>query len=164
MKNMFISLLVVGIMCCSIKTSEASVKSEISDKQYAPINTIAEFYNGSINVTNQNARIDFNEISIFMEKNNGFAKVNGKYVPYKTKEQNGYIIPVLNKNIIKEDEIYVPVQFLEKYCGLAFLYEDDKLSLNTNNGGKYIDTISIPSKIGSISTPIVESSRPINNN
>lgn len=165
MKNIFITFLIVGITYCSIIPSEASVKFKISDKQYAPINTIVDIYKGSIIQKDKEIYIDgLNGNSIFMEHDTGFAKVNGKYVPYETKEQNGYIIPVLNKNVIQEDKLYIPVQFLERYCGLVFVYENNKLFLNTANGRNYIDIISIPSKIGSTSTDIVESSRPIGTN
>jgi|GEM_PF-4787938 len=144
---------------------------------YAPINTIVSQMGGQVkrDEANMNTTITINDKTIKIDDNFGFAEVNGQYVPYETKDIQGFKIPIFKKPVIKDGIAYVPVEFLKSSVGLKLDVKDGQVAFNTVGGGNStttVATVSVPSSSSSqssskssssSSTGVVEVNRPVSN-
>lgn len=142
---------------------------------YAPINSIVVQMGGQVQRDNvkQTTTITINGKTIKIDDNFGFAEVNGQFVPYETKDIQGFKIPVFKKPVVKDGVDYVPVEFLQSSVGLKLNVTNGKVTFEKVEGGNStsVATVTVPNSgsqsssnsSSSSSTGVVESNRPANN-
>jgi len=114
-----------------------------SGRPYAPVNIIVQQMGGTTerNEADKFSTFTINGKILRIDDQWGFAEVDGKFMTYETRVLGGYTIPVYKKPILKDGNVYVPVDFLKSSVGLLLDVKDDKITFNAVGDGNSTTTV-----------------------
>lgn len=164
-----LTLMVAPVKADTIQKSVSVIRE--SGHPYAPVNTIIQQMGGTVqrNETGKFYTFTINGKKLRIDDTWSFAEVDGKLIPYETRTLGGFTIPVFKTPIIKDGNVYVPVDFLKTSVGLQLDVKDDKVTFNKvgdENSTTSVATVKAPSTGGTQSSTNggsgnVESNRPV---
>ena len=99
---------------------------------YAPANLIIQQMGGTVqrNEADKFYIFTINGKSIRIDETWNFAEVNGEFTPYGTRSTGGFTIPDFKKPIVKDGNVYVPVDFLKSSVGLKLDVTANKVTFD----------------------------------
>jgi hypothetical protein len=166
-----LNLMVAPVGADTIKKSVGAINN--GQKVYAPVSTIVQQMGGTIqrNEADKFSTFTINGKILRIDDQWSFAEVDGKFIPYETRVLGGFTIPVFKKPIIKDGNVYVPVDFLKSSVGLLLDVKDDKITFNAVGNGDStttVETVTVPSTSGTkpnsnVGAGNVETNRPATN-
>lgn len=157
---------------CPIRANAEFEKVAIIEqggKTFVPIKAVTEKMGGNITRKDEDKAYFFsiNGKTVRLDDNIPFGSVDGQFAPFETRDVRGYKVPVFNKAIYKDGDIYVPINFLTDSVGLKLEAKDGQVAFDTpvgNNSGK--ETVAVlnptsPANGASSNSQVVESNRPV---
>lgn len=128
-----LSLMIISFLSTTMIAFADDIKIiQKNGSEFIPLKKLIKNLGGDIkeNKSQTNLKIKSKQIIIINESS--FAKVDDCYYPLETKSVNGFNIPVDNKNIEKNGEIYVTNDFLKSINIQDFKVENGKVVFTNN--------------------------------
>jgi hypothetical protein len=155
---------------CPIRANAEVQKVAIIEqggKTFVPIKAVTEKMGGNITRKEEDKAYFFsiNGKTVRLDDNIPFGSVDGQFAPFETRDVRGYKVPVFNKAIYKDGDIYVPINFLTDSVGLKLEAKDGQVAFDDNrnkddNSNNTVVTLN-PNSGSSSNSQVVESNRPV---